>query len=321
MPNQKVCPDQDFIRLFESIGPTKAAKQLGVTLRKVFERRRVLEKTYGPITPPKNPQPVEFVEHPQRACYDIYNGHVIVGSDFHFWPNHISTAFKFFIQTIKDLKPKIIVLNGDVLDGASISRWPRMNWEHVPSLAQEIQVVDERLEEIRSVSKNAKLVWTLGNHCARFETKLANTVPEFEGVQGIHLKDHFPHWRPAWACWINNSVVIKHRFKGGTHAPHNNALWARKTIVTGHLHSHKIQPIPSYDGIIWGVDTGCMADPYGPQFNSYTEDSPVPWASGFGVLTFNKGNLLPPELATVMEGTEGWSPGDVVFRGQVFNVK
>jgi hypothetical protein len=33
---------------------------------------------------------------------------------------------------------------------------------------------------------------------------------------------------------------IKHRFKGGMHAPQNNTLWAGVTMVTGHLHSQKV---------------------------------------------------------------------------------
>ena len=114
--------------------------------------------------------------------------------------------------------------------------------------------------------------------------------------------------------WINDDVVIKHRFKGGIHAPHNNTMWAGKTIVTGHLHQLKVTPISDYNGRRYGVDSGTLADPYGPQFESYTEQNPLNWASGFCVLTFRSGELMPPELVTVLRS------GVVAFRGELINV-
>lgn len=299
---QAKCSDQDFIRLFESVGARRAAEQIGSSERKVYERRRKLEETYGPISPPNGPpKQVQFAEHPQRAEFELANGHVLIASDCHYWPHYISIAHKFFVQTIKDLKPKIVVMNGDIFDGATISRFPPINWETRPSVAQEIEVCQERLGEIREASKNAKKVWTLGNHDQRFETKLATVAPEMAEVDGVHLKDHFPHWQAAWSCWINSEVVIKHRFKGGIHAPHNNTLWSGKSMVTGHLHSQKVMPISDYNGTRYGVDCGTLADPYGPQFNAYTEDNPLNWRSGFACLTFHKGRMLQPTLATVVE--------------------
>lgn len=59
-----------------------------------------------------------------------------------------------------------------------------------------------------------------------------------------------------------------------------------------------------------GVDTGTLAEPYGPQFN-YTEAGPVNWASGFAVLSFHEGRLLEPELCVVMDG-KAWFRGEPV---------
>jgi hypothetical protein len=96
------------------------------------------------------------------------------------------------------------------------------------------------LSEIEKVAPKARRIWTLGNHDSRFETRLATVAPEYANVHGVHLKDNFPLWEPCWATFINSDVVVKHRFKSGLHAPHNNTMWAGRTIVTGHLHSQKI---------------------------------------------------------------------------------
>jgi len=49
-------------------------------------------------------------------------------------------------------------------------------------------------------------------------------------------------------------------------------------------------------------------------FMNYTEDNPKNWRSGFAVLSFWKGKLLPPELVEVI--------GDdiVAFRGKAYEV-
>jgi hypothetical protein len=172
----------------------------------------------------------------------------------------------------------------------------------------------ERLGEIESAANGAKLFWPLGNHDARFETRLAQAAPQYEGVRGFHLKDHFPAWAPCWSVWINDDVVVKHKFKNGIHATHNNTMWGGKTIVTGHLHSLKVTPLTDYTQTRWGVDTGTLAEPGGPQFVNYTEDNPTNWRSGFAVLTFRDGELLDPELCRVRKFDE------VVFRGMVLDV-
>jgi hypothetical protein len=102
----------------------------------------------------------------------------------------------------------------------------------------------------------------LGNHDARFENRLAANAPQYEQVHGFSLKDHFPAWRPCWAVW-NGSTVIKHRYKGGVHATHNNTVNSGVNIVTGHLHSLKVTPFDDYNGTRYGVDTGTLADPQG----------------------------------------------------------
>lgn len=244
-------------------------------------------------------------------------GYVLVGSDAHYWPGAPTTAHRAFVQFIERFQPPIIIQNGDVITGASISRYPPIGWENLPSVKEELDVCQARLKEITDVApEGARLIWPLGNHDARFETRLASVAPEFREVHGVHLKDHFPAWEPCWSVEIGGpkGMIVKHRFKGGTHAPHNNALWSGRTIVTGHLHSQKVSPLTDYNGTRWGVDTGTMADPLTQQFTAWTEDNPLDWRQGFALFRFKGGRLLMPELVRVIE------PGLVDFRGDVLHV-
>lgn len=244
----------------------------------------------------------------------IRDGVVIVGSDAHYWPDIVTTAHRAFVKFCRELKPAAVVMNGDVIDGSGISRHAPIMWEDGPELVEEIDAAKARLAEIVKAAPKAAHIWSLGNHDARYEARLAQVAPEYARVHGVHLKDHFPDWCACWSYWINDDVVIKHRYKGGIHATHNNTVSAGRTMVTGHLHSLKVTPYTDYNGTRYGVDTGTLSEPRGPQFRNYLETGPTNWRSGFAVLTFHEGRLLWPEVVSVMTSTT------VQFRGKVYVV-
>ena len=311
------CTDAEFVEIFEAHGAAETARRIGGQVRSVAERRRRLEeKLKRRIDGPAKPQsPPAIKDHPHRIMLDIPTGTVLVGGDAHYWPGEPSTAHRAFVHFIKELKPRAVIMNGDAFDGARISRHPPIGWAQTPSVRQEIEAVTDRLHEIvEACPKGCRRIWPLGNHDARFETRIATVAPEYAEVNGVSLRDHFPLWEPCWSTFINDDVVVKHRFKGGMHAPQNNTLWAGRTMVTGHLHSQKVQPITDYNGTRYGVDAGCLADPDAAAFTDYTEDAPKNWRSGFCVLTFRDGRLLCPELVTV------WDSGSVQFRGDLIRV-
>lgn len=295
--------ESDFIEIFESIGPAAMARKTGMHVGGIYQRRANIEKKIGrqlvvPDGTGTNNRTRVGIAHPHKTMIEAA-GTIIVFGDAHYWPGIVTTAHKALIKLIKELQPTAIVANGDVFDGASISRHSPIGWENRPSVIQEIEACQERLEEIERVAKNAKLIWNLGNHDGRFETRLATVAPEYAKVHGTHLKDFFPKWRPAWSCWAGADTIIKHRYKGGVHATHNNTVFSGKNIITNHLHSLKVTPFDDYDGTRFGVDAGTLADPFGPQFEAYTEQNPVNWRSGFAVLTYHKGELLWPQLVHV----------------------
>ncbi len=305
-----------FLSEFASLGASGLAKKHGISVRNVYQRRRRLEGIIGlSVRPPVRGGHIQQLDtHPAAIKLGIQDGHVLIGSDSHYWPGIVSTAHTAFLEFAKEYKPKAIIKNGDEADFPQISRHAPIAWESRPKLSVEIDNLKAMLSEIEKVSPGSRRIWTLGNHDSRFETRLATVAPEYANVHGVHLKDNFPKWEPCWATFINDDTVVKHRFKSGVHAPHNNTMWAGRTIITGHLHSQKIYPLSDYNGTRWGVDAGTMADPYGPQFYNYTELSPLNWRSGFCMLTFVKGKLLMPELIWVS------GPGTVQFRGKEWNV-
>ena len=312
--------DDDFIDFWNKFGSVnEVSKATGLSVRAVNYRRRNMEKKTGQILVGVDPRSPDFnVVYPNngiRVRAELENGVIMVASDCHYYPNIISTAHKAFVKLIPELSPRMIVMNGDVFDGAGISRHDPIGWQKLPSVKQELEACTDRLNEIESASKSAKLHWTWGNHDLRFNTRLAAQVgTAFEGVQGFNLTDHFPRWKFSTSIMVNEHTMIKHRWHNGIHAVYNNTLKSGTSIVTGHLHSLKVTPWTDYTGTRYGVDTGTMANIDDPAFE-YAEDSPKNWRSGWAVLTFWQGKLMPPELCEVI------SEGLVYFRGQVIEVE
>jgi hypothetical protein len=318
--HNEACTQDEFIALWKKHkgNAERIAKELGLSSsRPVFYRRKNIEVAEGIVLRAsgrqENQDVIQKIKRHPRLQTEIKNGVALVGSDCHYFPGEPSAAHRAFVKFSRERRPSVVVLNGDVFDGASVSRWERIGWDSRPTVKQEIDACTERVTEIEDAAKGAEKFWPLGNHDARFETYLAKHAPQYEGVEGFCLKDWFPKWRPCWSVFINDTVV-KHRFKGGIHATHNNTVWAGKSIVTGHLHSLKVTPFSDYTGTRFGVDTGTMADPDGPQFVDYTEDNPKNWRSGFAVLTYWNGKLLWPEFVHVI------SENQVEFRGKVYDV-
>lgn len=319
MPEQPSLTDEEFAQLFETEGPNALAQRLGIAVRSVQQRRVVVEGRLGRrIFAVNTRQHDELRPEAPEIHVLLRDGVVLVGSDGHYWPGVESTAHRAFVHFIRELQPDIVIFNGDALDGASVSRHPPIGWENAPALADELAEVQRRLGELQQAGgKRPRYLWPLGNHDARFNTRLASCTPEFRNVAGTRLTHHFPEWEPCWSAVIGGErgAVVKHRWHGGVHAAHNNALKSGRTLVTGHLHSLKVTPFTDLNGTRWGVDTGCLAAPRGPQF-TYQERNPANHCAGFAVLTWRLGELLWPELVSVHDEERGL----VNFRGELVSV-
>ena len=311
--------DEEFIEKFPKLGAKKLALQTRTAERNIYERRRKLEIKHNIRIPAPLSGEVVRPKHAGRINLEIKNGEVLIGSDFHIWPGEESTCLRAFKKLVDDIRPEATILNGDVMDFPRISRYPQ-NWEKAPDPLEEIEAAQDHLSDIVKKSKRgAHKIWTLGNHDARFENLIANSLPQMRGIKGVHLSDHFTVWQKAMSCFINETIdggatMVKHRFKGGIHAPRNNSLNAGISMVTGHLHCQHVRPISDYNRYDrYGVDTGCVADKNHRAF-SYTEDAPLDWRSGFALLTYRDGRLLFPELITK------WNDNSVQFRGEIIKV-
>ena len=192
--------DKQFIELFQnSTSLVEFAEKYKIDLRSVKRRRRTIENKYKialkTLSDNSQFQHLQTAHrHSPRLNLGIQNGTVLVFSDAHFYPGVHSTVFKGLLWAIKELNPVAVIANGDVFDGATISRHPRIGWDSKPSVIEELKACEIAMGEIEETAKkvrhNVQLIWPLGNHDARFENFLAANAPQYEHVKGFSLKDH-----------------------------------------------------------------------------------------------------------------------------------
>ena len=227
----------------------------------------------------------------------------IVGSDLHVWSGDPTIIFKAFCKVARDLKVDGIVMNGDIIDGARVSRHPQIKGSAAPKIHQEIETAKEWFK-LLPIAKHQ--LWSVGNHDIRIDSYIVNNANELEGMVPT-LQDHFKDWKFSYAFDVNGTE-IRHRFRGGIHAGWNNALHSGVSMVTGHTHQLQVTAMRDRKGTRWGIETGTLADPFGPQFE-YSEGTPSRSQMGFVVLTFDEqGTMLPPEICEMIGGRP-------VFRG------
>ena len=318
--------DEAFISAWHASGgsPTRLSEQLGISLRAIYLRRDAVEARHGIALVANSPKAVKHDPAVTRAIMsarrdvnrlEISDGVVLVGSDAHYTPDVIPMAHKALCNLIVDLgsEVKAVVLNGDILDGGSISRHPRIRWKKPPSVKEELDAVIARTGDIeRAVRPGTHLFRTYGNHCARFESRLSSQVPEYEGIGGFTLRDHLPRWADSDRIDVNEDMVILHDWHAGIHSGWNDVLKGGCHTVTGHTHELGTKAHRGFKGTHYGIKTGMLADNDQKEFDYRLGKPGLNWQSGFAVLTWRNGVLLHPEFCAVRDD------GNAYFRGKLY---
>lgn len=314
---------EEFINIWNRLqSPIAISRELGLDVRSILARRRRIERegivlaSLGPQGQKENVEKSRMIVTSRRDVnrYEIESGIILVGSDAHYHPGHISTAHMALCNLAADLGPRVsaVILNGDILDGGTISRHPRGGWGGAPNVKQELEAVQERLADIEgAVAPGVHLMRTYGNHCARFEARLAAQVPEYEGVAGFTLREHLPRWEDSLRIDINEDTVVIHDWHSGLHSGWNDVVKGGCSVVTGHTHELGYKAHVGFKGKThYGVKTGMLADEDQTQFD-YRKGKPgFNWRSGFAVLTWVNGMLIQPEFCAVADD------GKAYFRGE-----
>ena len=313
MGRYKLTNAQFISAFYQHGGIEPMAKALDMDVRHLNRRRRAVEHEEGiTLEQQTRPELKEYLNRrsKQRLKLELEDGVICIASDCHYLPGEVTIAHRAFVEAVKNLKPAIVILNGDVADFAQISRHDPMGWQKRYTVKEELDAIEARTDDIALAYTGAKRILTRGNHDDRFNKRLAMHVPEYRDLPGMTLESYLPDWTHTTSVMINDSILVKHSWHSGMHGAWNNVLKSGVTMVTGHTHRLTVREFTDYRGTRYGIETGMLADPDEEQFE-YALDGPKNWQPGFVVLTIRNGVLLSPEKCEVIAGL------GACFRGQV----
>jgi len=307
MPNPKLSVEVmvDTIRLWELNGQSIAQAARSININPdTFGHRLEKAKQHFPNGLPRSEHIQGRWTYPRMVRINAPNSRWIVGSDLHVWTGEPTLIYKAFCAVAKKLKVDGIILNGDIIDGARVSRHPAIRGSSAPKIDVEIETAKKWLKLLPHAKHK---LWAMGNHDLRIDNYIAANANELSDYI-LSLSEHFRDYTFSFAFELNNTLEVRHRFRGGIHGAWNNTLHSGMNIATGHTHQLQVTAMRDRNGSRWGIETGTLADPFGPQFE-YSEGSPSRSQMGFAVITFGEnGEMFPPELCEMVGGRP-------IFRG------
>jgi len=232
---------------------------------------------------------------------------MLVFSDAHF-EGHETVSFKIMCEVLKDLlktrQLKCIVANGDIMDMSILSSFAKFHTEIRPkerTVQKEIYDSQAQINRIQKIIDKAKYpikqLATFGNHETRLSKVAMSWGRAFEDLEAFKISNLFPDWEWAMSHLIDDTVMVKHRMRGGIHTSYQNSMRAGIHIVTGHTHQLNYRTFNTYSTSSMSIQTGHLSESYHP----YLEDNIAnDWNNGFAVITIDpKEKTVHPELVQV----------------------
>jgi len=249
----------------------------------------------------KNLAPIKCCVDKSKVTGNLSDYCVIIG-DMHFPCQHKPTIDIFF-ETIRELQPKTIILNGDTLDMFSISRYPK-------DIRTNYSLLDERIEyhkfltELVNISNGAKILETNANHSGndltgRWFRYLSDRIGELAclpdvidqlSYSNVFLGEFKSSVELVDYVELTNNLIVLHgdivRKNGGYSAQAHMDKWMTSII---HNHTHRFgataKRIPSIgsrkDSQIYAWENGCACD-LSPVYSSAPN-----WQNGFCIVSLN----------------------------------
>ena len=143
---------------------------------------------------------------PANHVIETKSSTALIGGDLHVWPGQEPAMWNAFCKIAWRLKPEIIVLNGDIIDGARVSRHGALLGQQAPKVNDEVIAAQKLLGMLPRAQQK---IWTMGNHDIRVNNYLANQANELDEYVG-RLEDRFPDWTFCYATTVNAEIGRAH---------------------------------------------------------------------------------------------------------------
>jgi predicted phosphodiesterase len=228
----------------------------------------------------------------------------LIISDVHV-PHHDAGALKVALSYARERKVDSVIINGDLLDFAAVSRYDKTT--DVASLRDEIDVGKDVLALIRRRLPNARITYRLGNHEERLEYYLMRHAREIAQL-GIVTIDRLldlerlkiEHQRDRRPIWIGKLCVLHgHEMRSAAAINIAKSVLDRTHVntIVGHWHRRQQYDRRSVDGSMIGCwVVGCLCD-LRPHYMPINQ-----WQHGFAIVEVHRSGRFRVDNYIIVDG-------------------
>lgn len=252
--------------------------------------------------------------HPAQTAIICADGHI--GGD-----TCDPQAIAVMLRTCELTQPRIIALNGDMLDCAELHKSTynrrsvgRLTWQ------EECTILRRILEELRGRCPESQIVYLEGNHEFRFQRTLVEHAPHLASSvaplsEHLGLAELGIEWVPCGTPYRLWDFIVIHQLRNGVNSARLSMLECGTNIAVGHGHRLAvIAQTPPQSGTRYGCAVGCLCS-LGPVDYSPARRYPD-WQQGFLELTLFTSTKAIPHLIPIVD-RRAMYPGYSVSRSEV----
>lgn len=236
---------------------------------------------------------------------------IVIINDTHI-PYQDRVSVMLTMRAIEDIQPAYIILNGDIIDFYSISRFS-VDPKRWLSIQDDLDDTREFLRQLKELS-DAKIIFCAGNHENRLKHYLWNKASELLMLRDLDIRQQLglnifdiDYADYDTIVRINNMFDVEH---GDTVSKHSGwtakAMWEKRggNGICGH--SHRIGSyLKTFEKDTYGWwENGCLCS-----LDVEYIKSPN-WQQGFSVVTFNKSRFFTQQVPIIKH--------KFVFRGKLY---
>lgn len=190
-------------------------------------------------------------------------------SDMHV-PFHDPEAVGVMMKMVKHYKPKTVIMNGDMLDCVSLSRFSKEPQEPEAFKAQLVELCGY----IAQIQRVSDVVYIEGNHEARLAKYINDNAPALSGLISIeqllerHLKKKLEYIRTtpgqSMTKWgKDGGILVGHFAKAAKNCCYTVKMLVEEyqtNIVQAHTHRLGQYAITAAGRTVRGFEGGCLCD-------------------------------------------------------------
>lgn len=215
-------------------------------------------------------------------------------TDLHY-PQDDPQVTELELQVAKAFKPKLLWLNGDVMDFREVSRF-RVSPKDRLLLGDSIKYGRKRLKQFRDALPDARMVWKEGNHDRRWQHFLWDHAEQLVDVDDFDLKSllRLKEFNIEWQAADRHSKVGELYHLHGDEVATGSAFPAKgmmgkvnSNVIFGHVHRFSVfysNTLAGKTHVCWSI--GCT------QTLAVDFDYAPQWTQGFALIEYTKSGLF-----------------------------